>query len=103
MSREQLQTQKEGQPEPARAKGHSVDPDRWLDEYGDELFSFTMLRVRDRGTAQDLMQETFLAALKAKQNFAGRSTERAWLFGISAEQTSRPLLERLSGSAVIAE
>ena len=28
------------------------------------------------------MQETFLAALKAKSSFAGRSSERAWLFGI---------------------
>src|SRR5512143_1450812 len=41
-----------------------------------------MVRVRDRATAQDLVQETFLAALKAAHNFAGRSTERAWLFGI---------------------
>ncbi len=32
--------------------------------------------------AQDLVQETFLAALKARQSFAGRSGERAWLFGI---------------------
>jgi len=46
------------------------------------LFSFAVLRVRDRATAQDLVQETFLAALKARQSFAGRSTERAWLFGI---------------------
>lgn len=82
MSPEQLQTEKQGKPEPAKTKGHSVDPERWLDEYGDELFSFTVLRVRDRGTAQDLVQETFLAALKARQGFAGRSTERAWLFGI---------------------
>jgi RNA polymerase sigma-70 factor (ECF subfamily) len=82
MSPDQLQTEKEGKPEASKAKGQTVDPERWLDEYGDELFSFTMLRVRDRGAAQDLVQETFLAALKARQSFAGRSTERAWLFGI---------------------
>ena len=28
------------------------------------------------------MQETFLAALKGKQSFAGRSAERTWLTGI---------------------
>ena len=81
MSFDPLQTEK-GRPEPANTRAPSVDPERWLDEYGDELFSFTVLRVRDRGTAQDLVQETFLAALKARQSFAGRSTERAWLFGI---------------------
>jgi RNA polymerase sigma-70 factor, ECF subfamily len=67
---------------PLREKSNLVDPERWLDEYGDMLFSFAMVRVRDRSTAQDLVQETFLAALKARGSFAGRSTERAWLFGI---------------------
>ncbi len=82
MSLEQLQTEKDAKPNPAKTTAPSVDPERWLEEYGDDLFGFTMLRVRDRATAQDLVQETFLAALKARQSFAGRSTERAWLFGI---------------------
>ena len=59
-----------------------TNPERWVEEYGDELFGFAMTRVRDRGAAQDLVQETFLAALRAGASFAGRSTERAWLFGI---------------------
>ncbi len=67
---------------PLREKSNLVDPEHWLDEYGDVLFSFVMVRVRDRSAAQDLVQETFLAALKARGSFAGRSTERAWLFGI---------------------
>jgi len=67
---------------PLCEKSNLVNPERWLDEYGDVLFSFAMVRVRDRSTAQDLVQETFLAALKARGSFAGRATERAWLFGI---------------------
>ena len=59
-----------------------VNPERWVKDYGDELIGFAMLRVRDRSTAQDLVQETFLAGIKAKEGFAGRSDERAWLFGI---------------------
>src|SRR5262245_57073721 len=85
MSLDHLQTQTAGQSnrdQPAQETSEPVDPERWLEEYGDPLFSFAMLRVRDRGTAQDLVQETFLAALKASHSFAGRSTERAWLFGI---------------------
>jgi RNA polymerase sigma-70 factor, ECF subfamily len=59
-----------------------VDPERWVAEYGDVLFGFATARVRGRAIAQDLVQETFLAAIKARQSFAGRSTERSWLFGI---------------------
>jgi len=59
-----------------------IDPERWVRDHGDGLFGFAALRVRDRSVAQDLVQETFLAAIKAKENFAGRSNERAWLFGI---------------------
>lgn len=60
----------------------SVNPERWVKNYGDELFGFAVLRVRDRSTAEDLVQETFLSGIKAKESFAGRSNERAWLFGI---------------------
>lgn len=59
-----------------------VNPERWVQEYGDMLFGYVALRVRDRVIAQDLVQETFLAAIKARDSFGGRSTERAWLFGI---------------------
>ncbi len=59
-----------------------LDPERWVQEYGDVLFGFAAARVRDRAIAQDLVQETFLAAIKASDSFAGRSSERSWLFGI---------------------
>jgi len=85
MSFDQLQGEaagKSARDQPPKQNNEPVNPERWLDAYGDALFSFAVLRVRDRATAQDLVQETFLAALKARQSFAGRSTERAWLFGI---------------------
>lgn len=59
-----------------------LNPERWVEDYGDALFGFAASRVRDRAIAQDLVQETFLAAIRAKDKFAGRSTERTWLFGI---------------------
>jgi RNA polymerase sigma-70 factor (ECF subfamily) len=59
-----------------------LNPERWVEEHGDAMFGFAALRVRDRAIAQDLVQETFLAAIKGKSSFGGRSSERAWLFGI---------------------
>lgn len=60
----------------------NLNPAEWVDLYGDYLFSYAMARLRNEGLAQDAVQETFLAAIKAKANFAGASTVRTWLTGI---------------------
>lgn len=57
-------------------------PDTWVDRYGDALYSMALFRVRDEAAAQDLVQETFTAALGAREKFKGNSSEKTWLFGI---------------------
>ena len=57
-------------------------PDTWVDLHGDYLYRCAMLRVRDAEVAQDIVQETLLAALQARHSFAGQSAERTWLVGI---------------------
>ena len=63
-------------------KAVAVDPVDWVDRYGDYLFRYAMLRLRDRSMAEDLVQETFLAALKDRGSFSGNSSEATWLVGI---------------------
>ena len=58
------------------------DPETWVDEHGDSLFRYALFRIQDAQVAEDLVQETFLAALRGKDSFAGRSSLRTWLFGI---------------------
>jgi RNA polymerase sigma factor (sigma-70 family) len=58
------------------------DPSEWVAQYGDYLFRYAMLRLRDRSAAEDLVQETFLAALKSRGSFSGNSSESTWLIGI---------------------
>jgi RNA polymerase sigma-70 factor (ECF subfamily) len=58
------------------------EPERWVEEHGDYLFKFALVRLRDTTRAEDMVQETFLAALKGGQSFAGRSAEKSWLVGI---------------------
>lgn len=60
----------------------SADAGRWLDEHGDYLFKYASFRLRDDTAAEDAVQETFLAALKAYEKFQGRGSERTWLVGI---------------------
>jgi len=46
------------------------------------LLRYAALQLRDRHTAEDVVQETLLAALAGEAAFAGRSNLRTWLTGI---------------------
>lgn len=59
-----------------------TDPSRWVDEHGDYLFRFGFFRVQDEDLARDLVQDTFLAAMKSRERFSGSSSERTWLTSI---------------------
>jgi RNA polymerase sigma-70 factor (ECF subfamily) len=59
-----------------------IDPERWVEEHGDCLYGFALARVRKPEVAEDLVQETLIAAFKARDRFQGRSKERSWLVGI---------------------
>jgi len=61
---------------------HQLNPNNWISEYSDYLFNYTVTRVSDRETAQDLVSETFLAGLKSMANFKGKASERTWLVSI---------------------
>lgn len=61
---------------------YQLDPQKWVDNYADYLFGFAIVRLSDPDAAADVVQETFLAALKAKDNFKGNSTEKTWLTSI---------------------
>lgn len=59
-----------------------LNPEKWVDNYSDYLYNYTIVRVNDHIVAQDLISETFLAALKSKKNFKGEASERTWLIAI---------------------
>jgi RNA polymerase sigma-70 factor (TIGR02943 family) len=54
----------------------------WVETHADYLFNFAVGQVRDTNVAEDLVQETFLAAVKSQNNFSGGSSERTWIVGI---------------------
>jgi len=58
------------------------NPQTWVDVHGDFLFGYAILRLKDTSTAEDAVQETFLAALNARDSFRGQSGERTWLVSI---------------------
>jgi RNA polymerase sigma-70 factor (ECF subfamily) len=58
------------------------DPVAWVERYGDYLYRYAFIRIRDASAAEDLVQETFLSALHARESFQGRSSEKTWLTAI---------------------
>jgi RNA polymerase sigma-70 factor (ECF subfamily) len=58
------------------------DTSRWVEDHGDALYRYALLRVNDPDLAGDLVQDTFLSALRGVENFRGGSTLRTWLIGI---------------------
>jgi len=60
--------------------GRNVD--HWLSEHGDYLYRYASFRLSDAEAARDMVQETLIAAWKARENFRGDSSARTWLVGI---------------------
>lgn len=75
----------------------------WVETHGDYLFNFAIGQVRDTSVAEDLVQETFLAALKSQDNFSGRCSERTWLVSILRHKLYDHLRKTCRERAVRAE
>lgn len=60
----------------------NLDPATWVDAYGDYLYKYALLRLKDPQAAQDVIQETFLAGVKGLDRFDGRVDIKFWLRGI---------------------
>ena len=61
--------------------------DQWVERYGDYLYRYALMRLRDPGTAEDAVQETFLAGIKHLEKFDGRVDVKYWLRGILKNKT----------------
>lgn len=56
--------------------------EKWVNQFSDELFSWALYKTSSKETAEDLVQETFLAAFRKLDTFQGKSQPKTWLFSI---------------------
>jgi RNA polymerase sigma-70 factor (ECF subfamily) len=63
-------------------ENRKIDNSQWVDQYGDLMYRYTLVRVKDPNSAEEIVQMTFFSALQSQATFAGRSSEKSWLFGI---------------------
>jgi RNA polymerase sigma-70 factor (ECF subfamily) len=62
--------------------GEPVAVQEQLAAHRDYLYRFALLHLRDESRAQDVVQETLLAAMEGRSGFSGRAQLRTWLTGI---------------------
>jgi RNA polymerase sigma-70 factor (ECF subfamily) len=56
------------------------------DRHGQALFGYLLRLAGERGAAEEILQDTLLAAWRSAGGFRGRSAVRTWLFGIGRRQ-----------------
>ncbi len=61
---------------------HTLNTNKWIDNYADYLYNYSISRVNNSDLAKDLVQDTFFAGLKSAKNFQGKASERTWLVSI---------------------
>lgn len=58
------------------------DISKWVEVYTRELYSWAIYKTSNHEFAQDLVQDTFLAAAEKMGSFKGDSSPKTWLFSI---------------------
>lgn len=69
------------------AKGRTEGFSKLYEKYKRRVFGFLMKMTGDREVAEDLMQETFLAALRNREQFDRERSFLSWVFGIAHKRT----------------
>ncbi len=59
-----------------------MNPADELAHFRPDLLRFARLQLRDDQLAEDVVQETMIAALAGRRDFAGRSALKTWVFSI---------------------
>lgn len=63
-------------------KKETPKPEQWVTEHADYLYAFALKRLQDPELCKDLVQDTFMSAIKSLSQFQGSSSERTWLTSI---------------------
>jgi RNA polymerase sigma factor (sigma-70 family) len=65
------------------ARGDTEALTSLYDRHARALFAFLCRLTADEATAEDLLQDAFLAAWRGARSFRGDSSVRTWLFGVA--------------------
>lgn len=81
-------------PERFRRQEIGADIEALVHTYYDILFRLTLSILNDVDEAEDAVQETFIAAVRAIDQFRGQSTMKTWLFTIAINKCRQQMKKR---------
>ncbi len=67
---------------PSASGSAAMSAEQGVAQHRDYLYRYALLQLRDASRAEDVVQETLLAAMESQDRFAGKSSLRTWLTGI---------------------
>jgi len=65
-----------------KEQNYILDPQNWVDNYSDYLYNYAYYRVNNQELAEDLVQDTFLAGINARNTYKAQASEKTWLVSI---------------------
>jgi len=65
-----------------RSSDKTLVVEELVEQHADYLYNYALGRLKDPNAAEEVLQETMLAAVAGKESFAGRSSVRTWLVSI---------------------
>lgn len=71
----------------ALKRGDRAEFARMVDEYSLHIYRLALRMLANPQEAEDVLQETFLKALRALPNFEGRSSLSTWLYRIAVNES----------------
>jgi RNA polymerase sigma-70 factor (TIGR02943 family) len=54
----------------------------WVEQHSEKMYSWAIYKTKDKESAEDLVQDTFLAAFQSIGKFEGKSDPKTWLYAI---------------------
>lgn len=78
-----------------------LEPDNWVNNYADALYAYCVSRVNDVQAAEDIVQNTFLSAWKARESYNGAASEKNWLYAILKNKIIDHFRRQSSGVVII--
>ncbi len=65
----------------------AIDIQSLASQYGKCLFNFVLRRIRNEEDAKDIVQSTYIEAIRSAHNFRNESQPKTWLMGIALNLT----------------
>ena len=87
----------------ALQKGDQTEFARFVEQYSPHVYRLALKLLNDPQDAEDVLQETFLKALRSVSGFEGRSSLSTWLYRIAVNEALMLMRKRKPGAVSIDE